>query len=72
MRITDPSAAKPNCFAIGSASKRDRSGSGDKAASAEATKSSTPAHIEQINTEVALSNTAELMQQQTNIGEMEV
>ncbi|PVU86198.1 hypothetical protein BB560_006796 [Smittium megazygosporum] len=39
---------------------------------AEATKSSTSAHIQQINTEVALSNTAELMQQQTNIDEMEV
>ncbi|PVU87038.1 hypothetical protein BB560_006564 [Smittium megazygosporum] len=39
---------------------------------AEATKSSTSANIQQINTEVALSNTAELMQQQTNIDEMEV
>ncbi|PVU97270.1 hypothetical protein BB560_005749 [Smittium megazygosporum] len=38
----------------------------------EATKSSTSANIQQINTEVALSNTAELMQQQTNIDEMEV
>ncbi|PVU96561.1 hypothetical protein BB560_005800, partial [Smittium megazygosporum] len=41
-------------------------------AKAEATKSSTSANIQQINTEVALSNTAELMQQQTNIDEMEV
>ncbi|PVU99857.1 hypothetical protein BB560_005433 [Smittium megazygosporum] len=38
----------------------------------EATKSSTSAHIQLINTEVALSNTAELMQQHTNIDEMEV
>ncbi|PVU90299.1 hypothetical protein BB560_006212, partial [Smittium megazygosporum] len=39
---------------------------------AEATKSSTSAHIQLINTEVPLSNTAELMQQQNNIDEMEV
>ncbi|PVV02087.1 hypothetical protein BB560_003467, partial [Smittium megazygosporum] len=39
---------------------------------AEATKSSTSANIQQINTEVALSNTAELMQQQNKIDEMEV
>ncbi|PVV01656.1 hypothetical protein BB560_003920, partial [Smittium megazygosporum] len=39
---------------------------------AEATKSSTSAHIQVINTEVALSNTAELMMQQNNIDEMEV
>ncbi|PVV00630.1 hypothetical protein BB560_004983 [Smittium megazygosporum] len=39
---------------------------------AETTKSSTSVNIQQINTEVALSNTAELMQQQTNIDEMEV
>ncbi|PVV04411.1 hypothetical protein BB560_001096, partial [Smittium megazygosporum] len=39
---------------------------------AEATKSSTSANIQQINTEVALSNTAELMQQQTSVDKMEV
>ncbi|PVV04482.1 hypothetical protein BB560_001019, partial [Smittium megazygosporum] len=39
---------------------------------AEATKSSTSANIQQINTEVALPNTAELMQQQNKIDEMEV
>ncbi|PVV04899.1 hypothetical protein BB560_000580, partial [Smittium megazygosporum] len=32
MSTTDPSAAKPDGFAIGSISKRDRSGSGDEAA----------------------------------------
>ncbi|PVV01809.1 hypothetical protein BB560_003759, partial [Smittium megazygosporum] len=32
MSTTDPSAAKPDSFAIGSISKRDRSGSGDEAA----------------------------------------
>ncbi|PVU89583.1 hypothetical protein BB560_006285, partial [Smittium megazygosporum] len=32
MSTTDPGAAKPDSFAIGSISKRDRSGSGDKAA----------------------------------------
>ncbi|PVV01057.1 hypothetical protein BB560_004541, partial [Smittium megazygosporum] len=32
MSTTDPSAAKPDDFAIGSISKRDRSGSGDEAA----------------------------------------
>ncbi|PVU84501.1 hypothetical protein BB560_007342, partial [Smittium megazygosporum] len=31
MSTTDPSAAKPDGFAIGSISKRDRSGSGDEA-----------------------------------------
>ncbi|PVV02944.1 hypothetical protein BB560_002600 [Smittium megazygosporum] len=109
MSTTDPSAAKPDGFSIGSISKRDRSGSGDEAApvypvkhptmsyagaakgrpaaqgipndsgkklatktKAEATKSSTSANTQLINTEVALSNTAELMQQHTNIDEMEV
>ncbi|PVU93566.1 hypothetical protein BB560_005991, partial [Smittium megazygosporum] len=39
---------------------------------AEATKSSTSAHIQLINTEVALLNTAERIQQQNKIDEMEV
>ncbi|PVV00409.1 hypothetical protein BB560_005211 [Smittium megazygosporum] len=68
MSTTDPSAAKPDGFAIGSISKRDHLSLSE----AEATKSSTSAHIQLINTEVALSNTAELMQQQNNIDEMEV
>ncbi|PVU95823.1 hypothetical protein BB560_005842 [Smittium megazygosporum] len=46
MSTTDPSAAKPDDFAIGSTSKLDRSGSGDKAASVYLVKHPTMSYAE--------------------------
>ncbi|PVV01780.1 hypothetical protein BB560_003790 [Smittium megazygosporum] len=70
MSTTDPSAAKPDGFAIGSIRKRDRSGSGDEAAPVYPVKHPTMSYASAAKGRPA-AQTVDELQQQNNIDEIE-